>query len=83
MFCSKKSNNMINKVHERVLRGILREDLSDFQSLLQNNEGICRHHKNIQSLMIEMFKIKNDLALLILNSMFGRRNESYNFRNFQ
>ena len=74
---------MINKVHGRVLRGILREDLSDFQSLLQNNEGICSHHKNIQSLMIEMFKIKNDLAPLILDSMFGRRNESYNFRNFQ
>ena len=33
--------------------------------------------------MIEMFKIKNDLAPLILDSMFGRRNESYNFRNFQ
>ena len=33
--------------------------------------------------MIEMFKITNELALLIMSSMFERRNESYNVRNFQ
>ena len=33
--------------------------------------------------MIKMFKITNELALLIMSSMFERRNESYNVRNFQ
>ena len=74
---------MINKVHERALRVILGDDLSGFESLLQNNKDICSHHKNIQSLMIEMFKIKNELAPPIMDSMFERRNESYNLRNFQ
>ena len=83
MFCSRILNNMINKVHERALRVILGDDLSDFESLLQNNKDICSHHKNIQSLMIEMFKIKNELAPPIMDSMFERRNESYNLRNFQ
>ena len=46
---------MINRVHERALPVILVDDLSDFESLLQNNRNICSHHKNIQSLMIEMF----------------------------
>ena len=32
--------------------------------------------------MIEMFKIKNELAPPIMDSMFERRNESYNLRNF-
>ena len=73
---------MINKVHERALRVILGDDLSDFESLLQNNKDICSHHKNIQSLMIEMFKIKNELAPPIMDSMFERRNESYNLPNF-
>ena len=74
---------MITKVHERALRVILGNNLSDFQSSLQNNKDICSHHKNIQSLMIEMFKIKNELAPPIMDSMFERRNESYNLRNFQ
>ena len=32
--------------------------------------------------MIEMFKIKNELAPLIMDSMFETRNESYNLHNF-
>ena len=41
MFCSRTSNSMINKVYERALRVILADDLSDFESLLQNNKDIC------------------------------------------
>ena len=76
MFCSRTSNNMINKVHERALRLILGGDLSDSELLLQINKDICSHHKNIQSLMIEIFKIKNELATPIMDSMFERRNGS-------
>ena len=75
MFCSRTSNNMINRVHQRALRVILGDDLSDFESLLQNNRDIRSHHKNIQSFMIEIFKIKNELAPPIMDSMFERRNE--------
>ena len=32
--------------------------------------------------MIEMFKIKSELASPIIDSMFERRNESYNLHNF-
>ena len=71
---------MINKVHEGVLRVILSDDLIDFESLLQNNKDICSHHKNIQSLMLEMFL---KLAPTIMNSMLEKRNDSYNLRNFQ
>ena len=31
--------------------------------------------------MTDIFKIKNELAPLIMGSMFERRNESYNLRN--
>ena len=73
---------MINKVHERSLRVVLGDDLGDFVSLLQNND-ICSYYRNIQSLMIEMFKIKNELALPITDSIFESRSESYNLCNFQ
>ena len=33
--------------------------------------------------MIEIFKIKSELAPHIVDSMFERRNESYNLRNFE
>ena len=51
MFCSRTSNNKINKVHARALRVILAEDLNDFESLLQKKKDICSHHKNIQKVM--------------------------------
>ena len=35
MFCSRTSNNMINKVYERALRVILNDHESDFGTLLQ------------------------------------------------
>ena len=73
MFCSRTSNSMINKVHERALRVILHDDLSDFESLLQNNKDICSHHKNIKNLTTEMFRTKNELAPPIMDSMFKRR----------
>ena len=36
MFFSRKSNNMINKIHERALRIVLNNHISDFETMLQN-----------------------------------------------
>ena len=82
MFCSGISNNMINKIHDRALRLILNDHTSDFDTLLQNNDT-CNHHRNIQTLMIEVYKMKNNLNPPIMNNMFERRNNTYNLRNFQ
>ena len=59
---------MINRVHERALRVILGDNL------FQNSKDIWNHYKNIQSLMIEIFKIRNDLAPPIIGSMFESGN---------
>ena len=74
---------MINKLHERALRVVLGGDLSYFELLFQNNNDIYSHHKNVQSLMIEMFKIKNELAPPIMNLItpaifktFGRKEKN-------
>ena len=83
MFCSQTSNNMINKIHERAMRLILNDHTSDFDTLLQNNNDTCNHHRNIQTLMIEIYKMKNNLNPPIMDNMFERRNNTYNFRNFQ
>ena len=83
MFCSRTSNNMINKIHERALRLILNDHTSDFDTLLQNSNDTCNHHRNIQTLMVEIYKIKNNVNPPVKDFMFERRNNTYNLRNFQ
>ena len=82
MFCSRTSN-MINKLHERSLRIILNDYSSGFDILLGNNNDICNHHRNIQALLIEVFKIKNELAPPIMESISNQRFNTYNLKNFQ
>ena len=74
MFCSRQTNNMINKIHERALRIVLNDHISDFETMLCNINDITIHHRNIQTLMIELFKIKHDLAPPIMDSMLKQRN---------
>ena len=62
MFCLKTSNNVVNKLHERSIRIILNDYISDFNILLENKNDICNHHRNIQALLTEAFKMKNGLV---------------------
>ena len=78
MFCSRQTNNMINKIHERVLN-----DHSDFEAMLRNMNDITIRHRNIQILMTELFKIKYDLASPIMDYMLSRRTICYNLRTLQ
>ena len=62
MFCSRTSNDTISKVHEGGLRVIINDHISDFETFLQNDNDVCSHHRNIQTLLIEIFKIKKGFA---------------------
>ena len=74
---------MINKIRERALRIVLNDNISDFDTMLQNMNDITIHHRNIQTLMIELFKINYDLGPPIMDSMLNRRTICCNFRNLQ
>ena len=74
---------MINKVHERALRVILNDHDSDFEKLMQNNNDVCNHQGNIQTLLIGIFKIKKDVAPPIMGSILKGRNNTYNVRSLQ
>ena len=69
MFCSRQTNNMINKLHERALRLVLNDHVSDFEALLRKSNDISCHDRNIQMLMIELYRIKNELAPPIMDSI--------------
>ena len=83
MFCSRQTNNMINKIHERSLGIVLTDHFSDCETMLLNMNDITTHHRNIQILMIELFKIKDDLSPPIMDSLLNRGTIYYNFRNLQ
>ena len=61
MFCSRTSNNMVNKLRKRSLKIIFNDYSSNFDELLENNNDIFNRHRNIQTLLIEVFKIKMNL----------------------
>ena len=56
----------INHLHERALRIVYKDYTSCFEDLLKRDNLITIHHRNIQSLAVELFKVKQSLS----NSLF-------------
>ena len=53
--------------------------LSD--DLLKRDTSVTIHHRNLQSLAIELFKVKQNLSNSMLCNMFQTRSISYNLRS--
>ena len=70
MFHSKTLNNKINDLDERALRIVFFDYISSFCELLEKDESFSVHHKNIQSLAIEIHRFLNNLSPFIVNSIF-------------
>ena len=83
MFSSRKSINLINKIYERYLRIISAYKESDFQTLLENHNQLTIHQRNLQALMIEVYKILNSSAPPIMENLFVFRGNIHNIRNVQ
>lgn len=73
MFCSKKMNRKINDVHKRALRLVCFDYKSSFQELLHRDKSVTIHHRNIQQVAIEMYKVKNNLAPTTMQEIFEYR----------
>ena len=50
MFHDRTINNKINKLHERALRLAYNNDSSSFQELLELDNSMSVHHKNLQKI---------------------------------
>ena len=70
MFHSRNINNKINRLHERALRMVYRDDVSSFTELLTKDGSVCIHHRNIQALAIELYKAKHDLSPSLMKEIF-------------
>ena len=54
MLHSRKNNNKIKHLHERCLRLIYSDKKSSYENLLEKDNSVSIHHKNIQALAIEL-----------------------------
>ena len=66
-----------------LLRTVHNDTSSTFQELLQRNRSVSIHHKNIQTLTTEVFKVVNNICSPIMKSFFDLRKNRYNIRKFQ
>ena len=69
MFHSRNLNNKINRIHERALRLVSHNNLS-FSELLDLNNSVTVHNKNLQVLVTETYKVKNGIAPEIMKDIF-------------
>ena len=68
MFHNRTLNNKINKLHERASRIVCKNDNSSFQELLDNDNSITIHQRNLQTFAVEMYKVKNNISPIPINA---------------
>ena len=81
MFHSRHLNSKIKKMHERALRIAYKDYESSFSTLLERDTSVTIHSKNLQVLMIEMFRTKENINPPFMKEIFRERNIAYNLRH--
>ena len=82
MFHSRKLNNKINKLHERCLRIVYNNNTSTYGELLEVDNSVSVHFRNVQALAIELYKVVNGFSPDIMKDVLRLNADSfYNTRN--
>ena len=58
MIYNRKLNKKINKFHERALRIVYGDHKTSFSEFLNIDKSVSIHQKNLQYLLIEIYKVK-------------------------
>ena len=77
MFHSRKLNNKINAIHQKVLSLAYCDKHSTFQQFLEKDNSVSLHHRNLQVLVTEMFKVNMNLSPDLRNDIFIKTTNPY------
>ena len=69
MLHSRKLNNKINQLHERCLC-VTYGDLSSSEELLENDNSVSVHKRNIQCLAIKLYTVFNGICPDVMKDVF-------------
>ena len=78
---SRALNNRINGLHKRALSFIYNHFSSSFSEHLEKDKSVTIHHRNLQTLAYEIFKVKRNMAPEILAEIFPQKESNYSLRN--
>ena len=81
MFCERRLNNKINHLHEKALRIAYGDNNSVFTTLLEKDNAVKIHAKNLQFQMTEMYKTHHKLNAIFMEDIFIAKSSKYNLRN--
>ena len=70
MFYNQNLSNHINCIHERALRILYQDHNSTFDELLAKEGFFKIHDRNVQKLLVDIFRVKMKLARKIMNEVF-------------
>ena len=76
MFCSRLINNKINRLHERCLRIVYSDKQSTFDELLEKDNTVSVHQRNLQFLATELYKVLNGLSSDLMKDVFTLNDDS-------
>ena len=75
-------DNKINRLLEKCLPLIYNDKRSSFESLLEKDNSVSIHHKNLQALAMEMLKLYTKTSPEIMQETFLVKEQgNYNLRN--
>ena len=81
LFCSKAADNLIHRTTKRAMRITYNSDSEEtLDALLQRDGALKIHKRNLQKLMVEVYKKLNHLNPLYMWDLFSKKVVEYDFR---
>ena len=81
MFCDRALDNKINRLHEKALCIASWNKTFDFNTLLLESNAVSTHKRNLQLLMIEVYKTIQNLNPSFMKEIFVQKDMTYSLRN--
>ena len=80
MFCGKTASKEIDRIHKRALRLVLNDFDSPFETLLRKANECTIHQRNLQKLMLEIYKCLHFENPSFMWEFFEEKDLTYNLR---